>query len=432
MRNFTFLLSLLLSVVALGQSPCSNGGRYANDVFTNFTLTSDITYGQNNTFSGTSSQLKLDFYEPTGDTELARPLIIWVHGGSFIGGSKTDNDVKTWSESFAKKGYVCASIDYRLGFFPFDSANAVKAVVRAVQDLKGAIRYFYKDCQTANIYKVDTNHIFIGGSSAGAITALHVAYLNDPCEISDYLNASTIQSLGGLEGNSGNPGYSTKVHGVINGCGALARYSWLEAGDVPLCSFHGTSDGTVKYNRGMVNPGTPLMYLDGSRMLHERACAVGVENQFYTFPGAPHVPYLSNAAYMDTSIRFVRDFLVKQLGCTETMLQPENAPMQAVNLYAINYCDGSPVNEVCTSSGIQEEVMSIQLYPNPSTGLIHISTDGSSIQSIKVMDMLGKMHYLNNTALSELDLTHLPTGSYFVVLDLTNGQSIMKPLIIQH
>jgi len=174
------------------------------------------------------------------------------------------------------------------------------------------------------------------------------------------------------------------------------------------------------------------MYLDGSRMLHERACAVGVENQFYTFPGAPHVPYLSNAAYMDTSIRFVRDFLVKQLGCTETMLQPENAPMQAVNLYAINYCDGSPVNEVCTSSGIQEEEMSIQLYPNPSTGLIHISADGSSIQSIKVMDMLGKMHYLNNTALSELDLTHLPTGSYFVVLDLTNGQSIMKPLIIQH
>lgn len=431
MRNFTFLLSLLLSVAAYAQSPCSSG-RYANDVFTNFTVTSNVIYGQNNTWSGAANQLKLDVYEPTGDTELARPLIIWVHGGSFIGGSKTDNDVKTWSESFAKKGYVCASIDYRLGFFPFDSANAVKAVVRAVQDLKGAIRYFYKDCQTANLYKVDTNHIFIGGSSAGAITALHVAYLDDPCEISDYLSSSTINTLGGLEGNSGNPGYSTKVHAVINGCGALARYSWLEAGDVPLCSFHGTADGTVKYNRGVVNPGTPLMYLDGSRMLHERACAVGVENQFYTFPGAPHVPYLGNASYMDTTLRFIRDFLVKQMGCTETMLQAENAPMQSVNLYAINYCDGTPVNEVCTSVGIQEENISIQLYPNPSNGIIHISSDGASIHSVNVMDVFGKMQAVHLSIGNEIDLSDLPNGTYFVAVELTNFQIWIKPLILQY
>jgi len=431
MRNFTFLLSLLLSVAAYAQSPCSSG-RYANDVFTNFTVTSNVIYGQNNTWSGAANQLKLDVYEPTGDTELARPLIIWVHGGSFIGGSKTDNDVKTWSESFAKKGYVCASIDYRLGFFPFDSANAVKAVVRAVQDLKGAIRYFYKDCQTANLFKVDTNHIFIGGSSAGAITALHVAYLDDPCEISDYLSSSTINTLGGLEGNSGNPGYSTKVHAVINGCGALARYSWLEAGDVPLCSFHGTADGTVKYNRGVVNPGTPLMYLDGSRMLHERACAVGVENQFYTFPGAPHVPYLADASYMDTTLRFIRDFLVKQMGCTETMLQAENTPMQSVNLYAINYCDGTPVNEVCTSVGIQEENISIHLYPNPSNGIIHISSDGASIHSVNVMDMFGKMQAVHLSNGNEIDLSDLPNGTYFVAVELTNSQIWIKPLILQY
>jgi poly(3-hydroxybutyrate) depolymerase len=432
MKKITFILTVLISLTSYAQSPCSSG-RYANDVFTNLTVTSDIIYGQNNTWSGANNQLKLDFYEPTGDTELARPLIIWVHGGSFIGGSKTDNDVKTWSESFAKKGYVCASIDYRLGFFPFDSANAVKAVVRAVQDLKGAIRYFYKDCQTSNLYKVDTNHIFIGGSSAGAITALHVAYLNDPCEISDYLNASTINTLGGLEGNSGNPGYSTKVHAVINGCGALARYSWLEAGDIPLCSFHGTADGTVKYNRGVVNPGTPLMYLDGSRMLHERACAIGVENQFYTFPGAPHVPYLSNAAYMDTSIRFVRDFLVKQMGCTETALQPANNPLQTATLYAINYCDGSPVNEVCSTSGLTEDQWSLNIYPNPSTGQLYISVDGVQIDQLHVTDLLGKTHlFMESVQQEEFDFSILPNGTYFVSLRLSNGQEHMRPFIIQH
>ncbi|MFM6934015.1 MAG: T9SS type A sorting domain-containing protein [Flavobacteriales bacterium] len=432
MKKITLIFTLLISLKSFAQSPC-DGGRYATDVFTNFNLTSDIVYGQNNTWSGSSSQLKLDFYEPTGDTQLARPLIIWVHGGSFIGGSKTDNDVKTWSESFAKKGYVCASIDYRLGFFPFDSANAVKAVVRAVQDLKGAIRFFYKDCQTANQFKVDTNHIFIGGSSAGAITALHVAYLNDACEISDYLNASAMQTLGGLEGNSGNPGYSTKVHAVINGCGALARYSWLQAGDIPLCSFHGTSDGTVKYNRGMVNPGTPLMYLDGSRMLHERACAVGVENQFYTFPGAPHVPYLSNASYMDTTIRFVRDFLVKQMGCTETALQPANNPMQAAILYPTSYCDGSPVNEVCSTSGLAEETNQVAIFPNPSNGMIHIQAEGAEVEEIQIIDLTGKIRdnmRINSDGL--IDLSDLPNGSYFVSIDLSNGVKRMKQLIIQH
>ncbi len=106
----------------------------------------------------------MDFYEPEGDTETERPLLIWVHGGSFIGGDKTDFDMVTFSERFAKKGYACASINYRLGFFPIDSANAVKAVVRATQDLRAAIRYFYKDKQTTNQYKIDTNNIFIGGS----------------------------------------------------------------------------------------------------------------------------------------------------------------------------------------------------------------------------------------------------------------------------
>jgi hypothetical protein len=280
---------------------------------------------------------------------------------------------------------------------------------------------------------VDTNHIFIGGSSAGAITALHVAYLDDPCEISGYLNASAIQTLGGLEGNSGNPGYSTKVHAVINGCGALARYSWLEAGDIPLCSFHGTADGTVKYNRGVVNPGTPLMYLDGSRMLHERACAVGVENQFYTFPGAPHVPYLSNAAYMDTSIRFVRDFLVNQMGCNETVLQPANNPMQTATLYAINYCDGSPVNEVCSTSGLPEESTEVQLYPNPSNGIIHIAVEGAKIEQIIVYDLQGKIHHtLVKSTQNNLDFTDLQNGTYIVHIQLVNGDQQMKTLIIQH
>ncbi|MFM7643890.1 MAG: T9SS type A sorting domain-containing protein [Sphingomonadales bacterium] len=433
-KQILIILLLCITTGTFAQDPCSNG-RYAEEVFSQFTLTSNLTYGQNSNWANSTTVLKLDFYEPTNDTLTARPLIIWVHGGSFIGGSKTDPDVKKLSENFAKKGYVCASIDYRLGFFPFDSTNAVKAVVRAVQDLKGAIRYFYKDAQTTNQFKIDTNHIFIGGSSAGAITALHVAYLNDPCELSDYMSVSALNSLGGLEGNSGNPGYSTKVHAVINGCGALARYNWLEAGDVPLCSVHGTNDGTVTYNRGLVNPGTPLMYLDGSRMIHERACAIGVTNQIYTFNNAPHVPYISNAAYMDSTERFVRDFLIEVMGCTQNMLLPANQMQQQAILYPTTYCDGSASNEICTGVGINEitAIETLHCYPNPSNGQFTIETT-QGFKVLRVFDLSGKVIFETKNLYSsnyEMDLGSQNNGLYLIEVTFENGQLMRNKLLIE-
>jgi poly(3-hydroxybutyrate) depolymerase len=425
--NYSYLLLFLFLQLSRfwAQDPCSSG-RFADAVFTQFNLTSNITYGQNLSWTNSNTVLKLDFYEPTNDNMSARPLIIWVHGGSFIGGSKTDNDVKTLSERFAKKGYACASIDYRLGFFPFDSTNAVKAVVRAVQDLKGAIRFFYQDAQTNNQFKIDTNHIFIGGSSAGAITALHVAYLNDACEFSDYMTEASLASMGGLEGNSGNPGFSTKVHAVINGCGALAKYNWIQTGDIPLCSVHGTNDGTVTYNRGMVNPGTPLMYLDGSRMLHERACAVGLNNQFYTFNNAPHVPYLANAAYMDSTERFVRDFLVGVLGCTQNALLPANAMQQQAILYPSNYCDGSPSNELCGTNELANypSELEIKVYPNPTQGNIQVQSS-EILSSMKIYSFDGKllMHLSTSPTLDqEIRLDAFPNGSFILEIEAENQQ----------
>ena len=427
---FKQLLAILILLLGLqlpvhSQEPCTSG-RYAEAVFQQFVLTSNLTYGQNNNWANSNTILKLDFYEPANDTLASRPLIIWVHGGSFIGGSKTDPDVKALSERFALKGYACASIDYRLGFFPFDSTNAIKAVVRAVQDLKAAIRYFYLDAQTTNQFKIDTNHVFIGGSSAGAITALHTAYLDDECEFSEYMSAGALANLGGLEGNSGNAGYSTKVHAVINGCGALAKYNWLEAGDVPLCSVHGTNDATVTYNRGLVNPGTPLMYLDGSRMIHERACAIGVTNQFYTFNNAPHVPYISNAAYMDSTERFIRDFLVGVMGCTQSSLLPANEMQQQAELYPTTYCDGTPSNEICGSNNVVEQAatMELSVYPNPSRGEFQIATN-LPISTIKIYSMEGKIVQfvkVEQTLMQDINLDLLQNGVFIVEVEAGYNQ----------
>jgi poly(3-hydroxybutyrate) depolymerase len=425
-----FMLATTFSAVA--QDPCTTG-RYASDVFTTVTATSNVVYGQNTSFSNSNTTLKLDFYEPAGDTATVRPLIVWVHGGSFLGGSKTDADMVALSNAFAKKGYICASIDYRTGFFPIDSANSVKAVVRAVQDLRASIRFFYRDRKEGiNQFKVDTNNIFIGGSSAGAITCLHLAYLDRSCEINGYVPNAALTSLGGLEGNSGHPCYSSKVNGVINLCGALAQYGWLEAGNLPLCSLHGTTDGTVKYNRGVVNPGVPLMYLDGSRMIHEQALAVGVQSNFYTFNGAGHVPYLGGSsaavAYMDTTVKFVRDYLVERLGCSNAALQPANAPAQTATLYPFTPCTGDNPISFCTGSGIVEiEGSVVTVYPNPTTDKLTV-TSAQQIIEVELIDLFGNSIWRNQYNANEVQLTNSMLSRGIYLLRVTQEDGSMQTM----
>lgn len=429
--------SIIISASLKAQSPCATG-RYAANTFSNVTTTSNVIYGANTKANGANQSLTMDIYQPTGDVETARPLIVWAHGGSFIGGSSADADVVALSQAFAKKGYVCASINYRLGLTPFDSTGAIKAVLRAVQDMKASVRFFYKDKLTTNTYKIDTNNIFIGGSSAGAITALHMAYLDKSCEINYYVTPTVLTSLGGMDGYSGNQCYSSKVKGVINLCGALGRYGWLETGDVPFCSMHGTVDGTVKYNRGVVNPGIPLIILDGSRMLKEQSNAIGLNNPFYTWYGQDHVPYSSGSnttAYMDTTIKFVRDFLISRLGCTDPALLAQNTPAQTATLYAYTTCTTN-ITQNCFITNIANESISVisEVFPNPSENDMTIVFENSSTShKIELYDVSGKIIYSENTEDSEFKIkkNNISAGLYFLKVTNKIGQSTTRKVIFK-
>jgi para-nitrobenzyl esterase len=420
------------------QSPCSTG-RYAADTFTGV-ATSSVTYGANlNAGSTTTLQpLTMDIYQPVGDVETNRPLIIWAHGGSFVGGTKADGDVVALSQAFTKKGYVCASINYRLGLSPFDSVGAVKAVLRAVQDMKASIRFFYKDKLTSDTYKIDTNNIFIGGSSAGAITALHTAYLDKSCEVNYYINPTDLNTLGGMEGYSGNQCYSSKVKGVINLCGALGKYGWIQPGDVPFCSMHGTIDGTVKYNRGYASPfGLNLIVLDGSRVLKEQANAIGMSNPFYTWYGKNHVPYASGstaAAYMDTTIKFVRDFLVTRLGCTDPAIMPQNAPAQTATLYAYTTCTNNVILN-CSQVGIKELTNNLiisSVYPNPSDNEITVEfSNSNTMHKVELFDVTGKTISAEMTeqATFKIRKNNVAGGLYFLKVTAKNGESTTQKVM---
>jgi len=439
-------LSVAAALVISSAASAQCGGRYDANVYGSVTATTGITYGANNNSSGSPTTLTLDFYEPAGDTSHARPLIVWAHGGSFLSGSSTDPDVDTLCHRFAKKGYACASINYRLGVTSFDSLGFIPALIRAVQDMKAAVRFFYKDKQTSNTYKIDTNNIYIGGSSAGSFMALHYAYLKRSCQVTRYISQGSLDTLGGLSGYSGNQCYSENVKGVIDLCGALGTYGWLEAGDLPLCSMHGNADNTVNYSRGEVLPsyGIHILYADGSRMIYQQAQAVGVQDNFYTWYGADHVPYAYTSAsawaatenaYMDTTVNFVHDYLLQRLGYSCTISQAANTPYGTASLYSFTNCStNSPLS--CSSAlgikNITNANLLQEVYPNPSTSDVNVVFSNSNdTHFIELTDISGRVLKSATTiqAVYTLEKSNLNAGVYFLKVSNTQGEATIQKII---
>ena len=326
MKNtLLFLLLVLLGLAPAAQAQIdTTGGRYYRPIFANVTVTPNVIYGSAITYTGTTQTLLMDIYEPTGDALARRPVILFAHQGGFLTGSRTDAYMVNICTRMARLGYVAASIEYRLGFpitgFPPPAADTVgvaQAAIRGMQDLRAAVRFFRKDAATTNTYKVNPSYIAAGGSSAGAFMALEIGYLDKASEVPAYVG---LAALGGIEGNSGNPGYSSAVLAVLNLSGATENPSLIEAGNAPLLSVHGTADGTVPYFQGRVGSLLPPKYVYGSGRLHPRATAVGIRNTLVRLSRAGHIPFESNAAYADTTFRAIRDFLRPSLGQAGTVL----------------------------------------------------------------------------------------------------------------
>ena len=334
---FLLLAALLLTgpFAASAQAVIdTTGGRYYRPLFPAVTVASGVPFGAAVNSAGANQTLLMDIYQPTGDVLARRPVIIFAHQGGFVVGSRTDTYMVAVCTQFARLGYVTASIDYRLLDYntiitAFDTVNIAKSAVRGMQDLRAAVRFFRKDAATINTYRVSPGYIVVGGSSAGAFAALEVGYLDKASEVPAYVG---IAALGGIEGVSGNPGYSSAPLAVLNLSGATENPSIIEPGNAPLCSVHGTADATVPYFQGRVGSGLPPKYVYGSGRLHPRTTALGIRNTLRTLRGAGHIPFETNAAYADTTFRTIRDFLRPSLAQAGVVLAVAPARLVSVPL----------------------------------------------------------------------------------------------------
>jgi len=102
---------------------------------------------------------KLDVYLPSSPSPKGgRPGLVFVHGGGWKSGSKDRGQWVSLPSSYAAKGYVCISVNYRLtgdgGGFP-----------QCVHDVQNAVRWFRAN---ASDFGLDPNRIGAYGNSAGA------------------------------------------------------------------------------------------------------------------------------------------------------------------------------------------------------------------------------------------------------------------------
>ena len=176
------------------------------------------------TYSTTSNQ-KLDIYYPS--TPGPHPVIVWLHGGGWIAGSKAEGLPDYLERQLERRNFVGVAIDYRLAGWTPDGAP-VDPFPAALHDVKTAVRFLKAHDDE---YDLESNEILLAGVSAGG----HLAAL-----------AGTSASLGLIEPDSLPPdlgAVDSTVRGVIDVVGISDVEAWSQLGSVwarePVAAFLG-------------------------------------------------------------------------------------------------------------------------------------------------------------------------------------------------
>lgn len=139
--------------------------------------------------------LTMDMYRAKQGVHQA-PAIVLIHGGGFIFGSKDESIVVPEAMGFARRGFVAFCINYRLEG-SFGSLPRLSAFYHAISDAKAAVRFIKEN---AISYKIDPHRVALFGSSAGAIIAASMPYVQDDKSDSNPINNSRVSARVGISG----------------------------------------------------------------------------------------------------------------------------------------------------------------------------------------------------------------------------------------
>ncbi len=329
---FTLLgVIILLSVYAQNY-------RYTNRIFSNVTVTEDVVYGNAANLNSpyfdesatTNIDLKMDIHQPTGDTETSRPAIVFAHGGGFYDGSKDVDDMKAFCDTFALKGYVTVTIDYRQGVEVVDNANLHynRAAYRGLQDGRTAVRFLRANAAS---YGIDPEKIYWGGNSAGSFIGLNSIFMDideKPIDagavnyIISYVSYAG-SDLGALDIGE-NLSFNGEPDAVMACWGGVGDTLIIESENVQnVFLIHGTADAIVPFNSGAPFNLSNVSNVYGSNSINTRLNNIGIPSmKTYFVEGVDHEFYgvdngnwengTSGNEYWDTIVVKAVDFYYQQ------------------------------------------------------------------------------------------------------------------------
>lgn len=258
------------------------------DVPSSITAYKDLEYKNIN-----GKSLQLDIYKPADSIE-PLPLLVFIHGGSWKGGKRSDYLV--YLLKFAGLGYATATVSYRLlrdGPYP-----------AAIEDVCDAVKWL---ADQGKQFGYDPTKIALVGGSAGAHLAMLAGYGwsgsgNDMLPEFNFVGRHHIKAVVNIYGPADlTTEYARNQPLVENFLGhsysenpevyeMASPVIWLNPDSPPTLIFHGTSDRLVPVGQ--------------SDFLKEKLDSLDVANEYYRLPFWPHV--------MDVSQR-VNDFMVERM-----------------------------------------------------------------------------------------------------------------------
>lgn len=280
-------------------------------LFTALSLTTQAQDFQTLTYlRGDTADLKLDLFLPVNKPAGQTPLVIFVHGGGFSSGNRTAGH--DFARYLAQHDIACASISYTLsrkgiGFgCETRQEDKIMAMRLAASELWEATAFLLGK---ADEFHFDPSNVFIAGSSAGAETTLHAAYLD--------------RALMSLHGNSLPADFRYK--GMISGAGAIIDYNLItKENAIPTLFFHGNIDNVVPYGTASHHYCGPetvgWMMLFGSKSLYHHMKDLNMSAQLQSFVGGRHE---FSGWYFHHKIEVLHQFIEKVLAGEQFFIEEE-------------------------------------------------------------------------------------------------------------
>lgn len=261
-----------------------------------YTETLNINYGIN------SSMHLLDLYTPINSPDNV-PLIIMMGGGGFTSGSGR-HLLKPIARELSERGIAMASARYRTIDGPANGDGFLEGMIKCQQDAKAAVRYFKANAET---YGINPNLIFIGGNSSGAHGILHFYYDWDEFGQGQ---KDLYNQYGGLDGDQGNPGYSTEVAGILSISGEMYGdiELYIDSEDPPYFGVCVDSDDEVTCTTRWSNDNTFQAF--GAIPIAEEVSNEGPAAATYIYSEGTHrTPREEPEAYIEQLMEWMQPIL---------------------------------------------------------------------------------------------------------------------------